>query len=408
MEQIQQIESETRYQIGAIDGNEIEGLDRVELSRLCAKFGYSIVEDGIATIAVENELDDHWLFSTGSYSSLRASVESCLANDDVKAMALLINSPGGSVLGLFECCEYLRKAQEQKPIHAHVTGQCCSAAYAIACACTDISATETSQVGSIGILSRAKDYTGYDEKRGIISKIFRSKHAQHKVESPLTEVGAKDVQEKLDFYESKFYDLISASRREDVQKCIDTYGNGAVFLAEEAYRRGMVDRIVSYEDFMGNLISSPSREEEEEYMDISKLSAEERADLFKALVEAEPSLAEGVAETAKAEERERITSLLSNRTEASASLIDAAVADGRKVGEIAMDLLAIERQRADELALNAVNPMEAIAQKAQAQQNVVPPAPTAANLTERERIEAEASEAARRVLELRNKEVAHA
>lgn len=393
----------------AIYEGEAEGMDNREFLRQFARADWAVTTDkGVAVVSIDGEMDDRWLFSTSSYTALRVKLEDLLKDDSAKDIAVLINSPGGDVLGLFECCDYIRKAKETKPIHAHVTGMCCSAAYAIAASCTDITATETSQIGSIGILSRAVSYEKYDSDRGILSKIFRSKNAQRKVESPFTEDGAKSLQEKLDFYEDRFYDLISQSRGQDRQKCIDGYGQGEVFMAEDALGRGMIDRVQSYGDFIGNLISSlQEREEEEEYMDISKLSAEERSDLFKALVEAEPTLANGIGEAAKAEERERITSLLSNRTDASAELIDAAVKDGRKVGEIAMELVAIERRRNEDLVKQARNPMDQIAARVMAQQNVVPPASTAENLSDREKYEAAATEAARRVEELRKKEVAN-
>lgn len=387
----------------------VEGVEGKELFRQLAKADWTVRTDkGVAIVSVEGAVGDYWAFSSGSYTSLRAKLETILEDESIKEIAILINSPGGDVLGLFECCDYIREAKASKPIHAHVTGMCCSAAYAIAAACTNITATETSQIGSIGILSMASDYTKYDEKMGILSKIFRSRNAQKKVESAFTEDGARSLQEKLDFYEDRFYDLISQSRGQDRQKCIDGYGHGGVFMAGDACERGMIDRVQSYGDFIGNLISSlHEREEEEEYMDISKMDAQERQELFRALVEAEPCLAEDIAAKATAKERERITSLLSNRTEASAQLIDAAVSDGRKVGEIAMELVALERRRNEELEKQAVNPMDQIASRAMAQQNVVPPAATAENLTDREKYEAAATEAARRVAELRNKEVAN-
>lgn len=376
--------------------------DFSERIRQLVRFGCTVDKGGVGIVSVEDALSDQpWYM--GSYTSLRSSIETLLGDDEVKEIALLINSPGGDVLGLFECCDYIKQAKALKPIHAHVTGMCCSAAYAIASACTDITATETSQIGSIGVISDCRSYEKYDEKRGILSRIFRSRHAQKKVASPFTEEGAKALQEKLDFYEDRFYDLISGSRGKDRQECIDTYGNGEVFLSQKALDLGMIDAVATYGDFMQRLTSSlqDRKEEEEEQMDISKMGAEERADLFKALAEAEPGLVEGMVTKAKAEERERITSLLSNRTDANAELIDAAIADGRKDGEIAMELFRIEKARAEELKAKVVDPMEQIALKAQAQQDVVPPAATGASVTDPDSYQAKGAEIARGIEDFR-------
>ena len=223
----------------------------------------------------------------GTYSNLRATVEALLSNDNCDQIVLELNSPGGDVNGLFECCEYLAKAKEEKPIHAHVTGMCCSAAYAIASSCTDISATKTSEIGSVGVYAQAYDDSEFLKKQGILARIFRSKNAEKKNESPFTEEGAKAIQEKIDFYEDCFYTVLSEGRNMDRDRCIADFGNGAVFLAEDALERNMVDSIVEYDELISKL-SSPDIEEEDEGeddMDIQNMTAEQKADLFKALVE---------------------------------------------------------------------------------------------------------------------------
>ena len=88
-------------------------------------------ETGIAVVSITGPTRaSYW--GPGTYSNLRATIEGLLDKDDVSCIVLEINSPGGDVNGLFECCEYISKEIEAKPIHAHDTGMCCSAAYAIA------------------------------------------------------------------------------------------------------------------------------------------------------------------------------------------------------------------------------------------------------------------------------------
>lgn len=359
-----------------------ESYDYKESIRDLAEYGLKIHANGIAYIAVQDSLAEVWGLTT--YASIRASIEQALNNDDVKTIALLINSPGGEVNGLFECCNYIKGAKDVKPIMAHVTGLCCSAAYAIASSCTAIYATQTSEVGCIGIICSAIDYTKFDEKRGILSKIFRSKNADKKNLSPFSEEGEKDIQAKIDFFESCFYDLISSSRHMEKEECIENFGRGATFLADEALQRKMIDGVCDYSTFIGQLTSSLTKgEEEEETMDISKMSAEERSELFNALVEAEPSLQARSEEDILTEERERVASLLAVRTEANKTIVDVAVSEGKKVDDIAMDLLKAEQARAEELA-KAVSPIEQLAERAGGQTEVVTPNPTASTITDSE------------------------
>lgn len=359
-----------------------ESYDYKESIREVAQYGINLHADGIGYIGVQNSLAEMWGLTT--YASLRASIEQALQNDEIKTIALLINSPGGAVNGLFECCNYIKKAKEQKPIVAHVTGLCCSAAYAIASSCSAIYATETSEVGCIGVICSAIDYTKYDEKRGILSKIFRSKNADKKNPSPFSEEGEKDIQAKIDFYEGCFYDLISSSRGINKDECIEKFGHGATFLSNEALERGMIDGVCDYSTFIEQLTSSLTKsEEEEETMDISKMSAEERQELFNALVEAEPNLKARDEGEVLAEERERVASLLAVRAEANKTIVDVAISEGKKVDDIAMDLLKAEQARAEELA-KAVSPIEQLAERASGQTEVVTPNPTASTITDSE------------------------
>ena len=113
-------------------------------------------ETGIAVVSINGPtFASYW--GPGTYSNLRATVEGLLDRDDVRCIVLEINSPGGDVNGLFECCEYISKANETKPITAHVTGMCCSAAYAIAASCDKVIATQTSEIGSVGVYAQAYD-----------------------------------------------------------------------------------------------------------------------------------------------------------------------------------------------------------------------------------------------------------
>lgn len=326
--------------------------------------------NGIAVLAVTGPTRASF-WGAGTYTKLRAAIENALNDPDIAQIVMEINSPGGDVNGLFECCQYLLAAKEEKPIHAHVTGLCCSAAYAIASCCTDISTTQTSEIGSIGVFTQAYDEEEYLKKQGIISRIFRSKHAEKKNLSAFSEEGAKDIQEKIDFYEDCFYTVVSEGRRMDREKCIADFGSGSVFLAEEALERNMVDSIVSYDELIEKL-SSPDNEEEDEGdddMDIANMTAEQKAELFKALVADTPSLlaeAEGAARDA---EKTRVTGLYALRTDDNKDIVDGAVAEGKSANDIMGDLYRAEKERADKLALEKAN-LDTIRKQAENEQNL--------------------------------------
>ena len=327
-------------------------------------------ESGISVVSVIGPTRaSYW--AAGTYSRLRARLEALMDNDDVKCIVLDINSPGGDVNGLFECCDYVFKAKDIKPIYAHVTGMCCSAAYAIAASCTEISATDTSEIGSVGVYAEAWDDEEWMKKNGILARIFRSKNAEKKNQSPFSEEGAKDLQEKIDYYEDCFYTALSKGRAMDKEKCVEDFGHGAVFMASDALSRNMIDSIVSYDELINKLASSENEEEVEgDDMDFTTMTAEERTSAFQALVQAEPSLLAEVEERARTAERERINALNAERNEANAEIIDKAIAEGTELNAIAMELYKAEKDHSAKIAEQA-SQLDPIRKQAEGEQTIV-------------------------------------
>lgn len=325
-------------------------------------------ETGLAVISVSGATYASF-YGPGTYSRLRATVEGLLGDDGVKAICIEMNSPGGDVNGLFECCEYLSKAKEEKPIHAHVTGLCCSAAYAIAASCTDISATETSEIGSVGVYSVAMDFSEAEKKAGILTRIFRSKNAENKNKSAFSEEGAKERQERIDFYEDCFYTVLSEGRSMDRERCIDLFGHGDVFLAVDALERNMIDNVASYDEWINKLTSSDEEEDEGDDMDITKMTAEEKEAVFKALVAENPSLLAEAEGAARENERTRMNGLFALRTEDNKDIVDKAIAEGGNADSIMGDLYRAEKERADRLAAEKAN-LDMIRTQAEAGQDL--------------------------------------
>ncbi len=77
--------------------------------------------------------------------------------DDIKAVFLDIDSPGGTVAGTPELAAAVASLNERKPVYAFSSGLMCSAAYWIASQARAIYATPSAQVGSIGVVQAVID-----------------------------------------------------------------------------------------------------------------------------------------------------------------------------------------------------------------------------------------------------------
>ena len=348
-----------------------------EMDRFKAKyFGTQKNKNGIAIVSLSGSLDDESgmnLLYQENYSNLRKTIEELTLDKDIKGIVLMLNSPGGAVSGCFEACAYLREARNIKPIWAFGENLVASAAYALASSCSRFYTTESTEIGSIGVMAQVADYSAYLERHGIISKIFKSKNAEKKNLPITSEEGANDLQEKLDYYEDKFYEAISLGRDIDRAEALDKYGHGKTFVAPEALEKGMLDEIMSYKEMLNEFNSSLIDESEGDKMDIKKLSAEEREELCAAVLKEDPSLLKKERERILKAERERITALLSIRSDACASIIDEAIANGKSAEAVALDVLKAERAYNAKNTSIKTNAMKCIEEKAQATQKVAVP-----------------------------------
>lgn len=59
------------------------------------------------------------LFGTTSYTEIYENISTSILNPDVEQIVLDIDSPGGEVSGLFDICDFIKQAKQEKPIVAY-------------------------------------------------------------------------------------------------------------------------------------------------------------------------------------------------------------------------------------------------------------------------------------------------
>jgi ClpP class serine protease len=148
---------------------------------------------------------------------------------------LHIDSPGGTVKGLFDTLAAIES--HPKPISVHASFAC-SAAYALAAAAGPIRASnEASEFGSIGV---AVSILHFDDVIDITST-----EAPNKRPDPTTDEGRAVIRKHLDAIHELFVGAIARGRGTNADRVNKEFGRGAVVLAREAKRRGMIDSIAT-------------------------------------------------------------------------------------------------------------------------------------------------------------------
>lgn len=202
-------------------------------------------------------------FTSGGSSAekMGANIDKAKANPAVKNILLDIDSPGGSVFGIEELAGKIRQAAAVKPVHAVANHMAASAAYWLGSQATSFAVAPSGQVGSIGVIYRRTDRTASLEKDGVKVKYVTSGEfkGEGNPDMPMTDAELGDLQAKSDAYFDKFVNAVAAGRRQTAAHVRATYGNGRMFLAEEAKALGMVDRVATFETVLGELRAKTTR-----------------------------------------------------------------------------------------------------------------------------------------------------
>jgi protease-4 len=107
---------------------------------------------------------------------IKAQLERADQDDDVKAVLLRVNSPGGEVLASDEIARHIKKFQERsgKPVVVSMGSLAASGGYYVSAPCDWIVANELTITGSIGVIMHGWNYRGLMNKVGLKPVVFKS------------------------------------------------------------------------------------------------------------------------------------------------------------------------------------------------------------------------------------------
>lgn len=235
-----------------------------------------VYQDGVAIIPVHgallNRFSGAYSFATG-YNYIRHMMNAAMADDDVQTIVLDVDSPGGESSGCFELANEIRDARDSKPIVAVVDSLACSAGYAIASAASNIFATPSSKIGSIGVYVMHMDLSGAMEKQGVkVTFIEAPEGGMKTAGNPFQRLGTdarKQFQTGVNKTYDDFVELVAANRDMDDASVRET--KARVFRADEALALGLIDEVKTPAEALSALIAelaedSDATEEEDEQM----------------------------------------------------------------------------------------------------------------------------------------------
>ncbi len=129
-------------------------------------------------------------------STIARSLERAFATRHARAVALLINSPGGSPAQSHLILRRIRQLAEEKkiPVLAFIEDVGASGGYMLACAADEIICDQYSIVGSIGVVGGSFGFPKLMEKLGVERRLYTSGEQQGDARSvPSGKAGGREA-----------------------------------------------------------------------------------------------------------------------------------------------------------------------------------------------------------------------
>jgi signal peptide peptidase SppA len=182
-----------------------------------------------------------------SLASTVGAIERAFALRDLAAVALIVNSPGGSPVQSALIHRRIRQlaAEKNVPVLAFAEDVAASGGYWLALAGDEIWAEETSVLGSIGVVSSSFGFTEAIRRLGVERRLYTAGERKALLD-PFLEEDPRGVERlkaiQADMHES-FKELVRARRGARLAGDDAKLFSGDIFTGRSALRLGLVDGI---------------------------------------------------------------------------------------------------------------------------------------------------------------------
>ncbi|WP_316807259.1 signal peptide peptidase SppA [Pedobacter agri] len=171
-------------------------------------------------------------------------------DDDIKAVVIRVNSPGGSALASDVIWREIVLTKKEKPVIASFGDVAASGGYYIGCAADSIFVQPNTITGSIGVFGLIPNFQNLmTNKLGItFDGVKTGKYADIMATNrPMTEGERFIIQNELNRIYSGFVSRVADGRKKS-KAYIDSIGGGHVWIGTDAVQIGLADRIGSFND----------------------------------------------------------------------------------------------------------------------------------------------------------------
>ncbi|NUY81652.1 signal peptide peptidase SppA [Flavobacterium sp. MAH-1] len=227
--------------------NKVELLD---YARNVATTPSNFASDKIAIVYAQGEIlsgeGDVGYIGEGS---IRRSLQEARKDENVKAVVLRVDSPGGSALTSDLIWREIELTKKKKPVVVSMGNYAASGGYYISCNANKIFAESGTITGSIGVFGTLPNVTKLSNKIGINSVQVKT-HANASGYSPFVPLDdnfRNQIQGEIERIYTTFTTKVAQGRKMTVAQ-VDSIAQGRVWTGAEAIKIGLVDKIGGMDD----------------------------------------------------------------------------------------------------------------------------------------------------------------
>jgi len=228
--------------------NEIEILDYIkDVNLKMSKFS---AKDQIAVVFAQGEIrSGEGGVNVIGEGSIGRALKAARKNDNIKAVVLRVNSPGGSALTSDIIWREIELTKKTKPVIVSMGDVAASGGYYIACNATRIFTEPATITGSIGVFGMVPNFEKVAGKFGVNAQQVKT-HENAGGYSPFRKMSPKykeTLTESVEMIYDTFVSRVAEGRNMTTAQ-VDSVAQGRVWTGTMAKELGLVDELGSLDD----------------------------------------------------------------------------------------------------------------------------------------------------------------
>lgn len=208
------------------------------------------VANGVALISMSGPMmKGRSKFPHANTIQVRRAIRAAVKSPAVDGIMLLVDSPGGTVAGTDELARDIELAGQAKPFRVHADDLMASAAVWATATAERITASQTTEVGSIGTILVVQDTSEFLAQKGVKVHVVSTgaMKGAGAEGAPVTDEQLRMLGDRVANVNAHFVNAMQSGRRL-TNRQLEAVSDGRVFIASRALELGLIDAVMSADD----------------------------------------------------------------------------------------------------------------------------------------------------------------